>query len=174
MFMIPETGFNNTVELYRSITLPLQWEFVRVLYNGPAFDTSVLHHNGRLWFFTSLVEGEDRHTSQLLVFHSDRVDGEWIWHPSNPISHDARIARNAGSIIRQGGRIIRPAQDGSSTYGGAINLREISTLDESEYAEAPVGSITPARLPNAVGLHTYTSSARMEAIDCRLRMVRRP
>ena len=172
VFMIPETGFNNTVELYRAIELPLQWELVRVLYAGPAFDTSVLHHAGRFWFFTSLVEGEARHTSQLLLFHSDRIDGEWILHPANPISHDARFARNGGSILRYGAQIIRPAQDGSSTYGGAVNLQEINTLNESEYAEAPLGSITPARLPNAVGLHTYNSSAKMEAIDCRLRLRR--
>jgi hypothetical protein len=168
IFMIPETGFNNTVELYRATSIPLQWELVRVLYRGPAFDTSVLHHEGRFWFFTSLVEGEGRHTSKLLLFHSDRIDGDWIWHPSNPISHDARHARSGGGVFRLGSRLIRPAQDGSGTYGGAVHLREIQTLNETEYAEANFGSIIPARLPNAVGLHTYNSSARMEVIDCRL------
>jgi len=173
IFMVPETGFNNTVELYRSISIPVQWEFVRVLHTGPAFDTSVFHHDGRFWFFTSLVEGEGRHTSKLLLFHSDRIDGEWISHPSNPISHDARLARSGGGIFRHASRIIRPAQDGSSTYGGAVHLREIQTLNEREYTEVPFGSITPARLPNAVGLHTYNSSARMEVIDCRLSLIRR-
>ena len=168
IFMIPETGFNNTVELYRATSLPQQWKLVRVLYTGPAFDTSVLHRDGRFWFFTSLIEGAGRHTSKFLLFHSDRIDGDWISHPSNPISHDARHARNGGGIFRRGSRIIRPAQDGSGPYGGAVHLREIRTLTENEYAEAPFGSLTPARVPNAVGLHTYNSSARMEAIDCRL------
>jgi hypothetical protein len=173
IFMIPETGFNNTVELYRSISLPSKWELVRVLYSGPAFDTSVLYHDGRFWFFTSLVEGESRHTSRLLLFHSDRIDGEWTPHPSNPISNDARFARGGGAVFRLGSQIVRPAQDGGATYGGAVRLRSIQVINESEYAEAALGSITPSRLPNAVGLHTYNRSTRTEVIDCRLSVVRR-
>jgi len=173
VFMIPETGFNNTVELYRSISLPFQWQFVRVLYTGPAFDTSVLQLHDRFWFFTSLVEGAGRHATKLLLFHSNRVDGEWIAHPANPISHDAHFARGGGRLFRLGSQIVRPAQDGSGTYGGAVQLRGVQALNETEYVEAPVGSIIPARLPNAVGLHTYNSSTRMEVIDCRLRMMRR-
>jgi hypothetical protein len=169
VFMIPDSGFNNTVELYHAVSFPWKWELVRILYSGPAFDTTVFAHEDRFWFFTSLINDAGRHAAQLLLFHAASVDGEWSMHPASPISHDARFARGAGRIFRQSSQILRPAQDGSQTYGGAVHFLRIETLNEGEYAESGEASITPAGISNAVGLHTYNRSASMEVIDCRIK-----
>jgi hypothetical protein len=169
VFMIPDSGFNNTVELYHAVSFPWKWELVRILYSGPAFDTSVFPHEDGFWFFTSHVPDAGRHAAQLLLFHSSSVDGDWSMHPESPISHDARFARGAGRIFRRSSQILRPAQDGSQTYGGAVHFRRIEILNEREYAESADADITPAGISNAVGLHTYNRSATMEVIDCRIK-----
>lgn len=167
IFMVPETGANNTVELYRAADFPLRWELVRVLYRGPAFDTTVLHYNDRFWFFTSIADGPDHVASQLSLFESTRPDGDWCMHPASPLSMDARWSRCAGRVFLQDGRLIRPAQDCSRIYGGAISFREIVTLNEREYQEKVAGAITPATWAQAgaIGVHTYDRVGPIEVID---------
>jgi hypothetical protein len=170
VFLIPETGFNNTVELYRAVDFPHRWERVRVLYRGPAFDTTMCYHEGRFWFFTSFVEGARRVATQLLLFGADRIDGDWKLHPQSPLSCESRWARNAGGIFRDDGKLIRPAQDCSVDYGGALRFREITRFNECEYQESPDGIVLPGSWPATVGVHSYSRNSRFEAID---RLVRR-
>jgi hypothetical protein len=165
IFMIPESGLNDTVDLYRAVEFPHRWEFVKVLYRGPAFDTAAWRANGKFWFFTSLVEGQHRAATQLLLFSADRIDGEWRLHPASPLSCDASTARSAGPIFLQGGRLIRPAQDCSVEYGGALRFREITALDADGYQEQPAGLILPDIWPETSGVHTYGRTARFEVID---------
>jgi hypothetical protein len=165
IYMIPESGGNNTVELYRAVAFPWEWEFLKVLYEGQAFDTTMLYHEGRFWFLSTLVEDAGRLSNQLLLFYSDRIDGDWIMHPANPISNDASFARNAGGIFRLGGDLVRVAQDGHRIYGGAVRFYRIDVLSTEEYVETEIGVITPTKIANGLGVHTYNRSDSMEVID---------
>ena len=165
IFMIPESGAHNTVELYRASSFPTGWELVRVLYRGPAFDTTVVGHEGRFWFFTSLIEDSGGDSAQLLLFHSDRPDGDWQLHPENPLSCDARYARSAGSFFIQDGQLLRPAQDGSVTYGGAVRFCRVRLMNEEQYREEEVRLLEPPRSANGIALHTYNRSSRTEVVD---------
>jgi hypothetical protein len=168
IYMIPETGTNNTVELYRAVSFPWEWEFLKVLYQGRAFDTTALYHESRFWFFTTLVEDAEWNSNQLLLFHSERVDGDWTLHPANPISNDARFARNAGNILRLGGNLVRTAQDGHQVYGGAVRFHRMNVLTMDQYSESEIGVMTPAKFANGLGVHTYNRSDSMEVIDRRV------
>jgi hypothetical protein len=168
IYMIPETGTNNTVELYRAVSFPWEWEFIKVLYQGRAFDTTVLYHEGRFWFFTTLAEDAEWNSNQLLLFHSGRLDGDWVLHPANPISNDARFARNAGNIFRLGGNLVRTAQDGHRVYGGAVRFHRIEVLTPDQYSESEIGVISPAKFVNGLGVHTYNRSDTTEVIDRRV------
>lgn len=165
MFMIPESGFNNTIELFRAVEFPFRWERVRVLHRGPAFDTVVCQRDGRFWFFTSLVEGATRIATQFLLFSSERIDGDWEMHPCSPLTFDSRWARSAGPLFVEQGRLIRPAQDCSVEYGGALCFREVTALDAANYSENTIGQLLPGIWPNTIGVHTYGRTARIEVID---------
>jgi hypothetical protein len=165
MFMIPESGVNGTVELYRAVAFPFTWELVRVLYRGPAFDTTVLFEQGRFWFFTSLVQDSDHEASQLLLFSSAAIDGDWKLHPASPVTNDARFSRNAGGFLRMGATLLRPTQDGSRIYGERVNFRQVTRLSESEYEEADFDTLAPPTDGVAIGMHTYSRSSRLEAVD---------
>ncbi len=165
-YMIPESGDAGRVELYRARSFPQTWELVRVLYEGPAFDTSVHYDGDQFWFFTSIIADAAALASQLLLFRAERLDGDWIAHPHNPICADVRFARGAGRIFRSGSRLLRPAQDGSISYGGSMSFRSIEVLTESAYRESPVVAVTLERAA-MVGPHTYDRSALHEVIDGR-------
>lgn len=165
IWMIPETGTNGTVELYRAVEFPYRWELVRVLHQGPWFDTTVAVHNGRYWFFSSLQQDSAYLTSQLVLFSARQLDGDWIMHPRGPVSFDARYARGAGGIFESNGVKVRPAQDGSRTYGGNIHFMCIEAWDEFEYRESPAGFLGPGQIEGASGVHTYNRTGHFEVID---------
>jgi hypothetical protein len=172
IFMIPETGFNNTVELYRAVDFPNRWELVKVLFGGPAFDTTVLYHEARFWFFVTLLDVRYSQAAILVLFHSQTLLGEWTLHPGSPISADVRTARGAGMPFLDRGTWIRPAQDGSETYGGAIRYQRILRIDTNHYAEEFAGALTPDLFPGSEGTHTYNRDSGIEVIDLKLRIAR--
>jgi len=170
LFMIPETGSHGTVEIYRAVEFPVRWELIRVLFNGPAFDTTVMHHEGRFWFFVSLHDTRFPQYNQLVLFYSDSLLGEWKLHPASPISTDIRAARCAGPLFVDQGQWIRPAQDSSESYGGALHYRRILRIDTQHYCEEPAGSIDPQAIPGAIGVHTYSRAQPFEALDAKSRI----
>jgi hypothetical protein len=171
IYMIPESGLNGTVELYRATDFPTTWELVRVLYRGLAFDTTVLRHAGRFWFFVTLADVAYTQRSALLVlFHAETLLGNWTLHPASPISRDLRYARGGGSFFKDGESWIRPAQDCSVSYGGSLNYQRIVEIDTQHYREEPANTLTPNFIPGASGMHTYNRNGHLELIDIKIRV----
>jgi len=161
LFLIPESGANRNVQLFRCRRFPDDWEFVRVLFEGPAADTTVLSHQGSLWFFTSLL---DRPASeQLFLFSAPTLFDPWIYHPANPISLDIRTARCGGAFFSQDNQVVRVAQDGSRRYGYAVRFQRITRLNEREYQEQSFAWITPPG--QLTGVHTYNRLPDREVFD---------
>lgn len=170
LFMIPESGYHETVEIYRAVDFPDRWELNRVLFNGAAFDTTVLHHGGLFWFFVSLLDTAYPQYTLLVLFYSDSLLGEWKLHPASPISTDIRAARCAGPLFVDQGQWIRPAQDSSESYGGALHYRRILRIDTRFYCEELAGSIDTQAIPGAIGVHTYSRAHPFEALDAKSRI----
>jgi hypothetical protein len=168
LYMIPESSDNRTVELYRCVDFPTRWEFVRNLLEGiEAVDATVLHHDGRWWLFANLVEEPGASSwDELFLFHSESLLAkEWTPHTLNPVISDARRARPAGAILRQGARLYRPSQDCSARYGYAIHINEITRLSVDEYEEAETVSIVPDGSKDIIGTHTYAHAGRLTVLD---------
>jgi hypothetical protein len=164
-FMIPESLSDGTITLYRAQRFPEEWVPEKVLFRGNATDTVVWQEKGSFYFFTTLHERDDRGMKTLL-FVADSLTGEWHLHPGNPVSSDARHARNAGAIFRRNAQLFRPTQNCGPGYGHGLNLEEIFTLSEDRYQERAWCTIGPDALPfDAIGVHTYNSSGDVEAID---------
>jgi hypothetical protein len=168
VFMIPESGDAGRVELYRARSFPMEWELVRVLHEGAAFDTSMYHDGENFWFFTSLIQDDAALGSQLMLFRSERLDGDWVAHPQNPVCCDVRFARGAGRIIRAGAQLLRPAQDCSISYGGSMSFRTIEVLTDSRYQESTRVALSLRDSLGMVGPHTYDQSSLNEVIDGRV------
>ena len=70
------------------------------------------------WLFCTFRD--DGPDSCLHVFSSNSLQGPWSNHPRNPVITDFGGARPAGPLFVAGDQLIRPAQDCSQTYGGAV------------------------------------------------------
>ena len=164
LYMIPESARARAVRLYKCDRFPDQWVPVTDLFAGVARDTAVCRHDGRWWFFTTLVDPRG-HGGALYLFYADTLQGRWHYHPANPISFDARFARSAGRVFESDGKLIRPSQDARYRYGYAFGLNEIVTLTPTEYEERPIFTVEPHWFPGFRGCHTYNRAGRVEVID---------
>jgi hypothetical protein len=174
VFMLPETGTNRTVELYRAVDFPARWEFDRVLLSDvQAADPTLLEHNGKFWLFTCVTVPGAAPSQELFLFFADSPFGPWHPHPMNPIVSDVRNARPAGRIFRHEGELVRPAQDCSVRYGHAIRFNSIVVLSETEYRESPSGAIGPEWMTNSLATHTFSQDESFQVLDA-LCSVRKP
>jgi len=155
IYMIPETGQNRTIEIYKANPFPSTWEPCHIAMNDVIANDTVLYFDGELWWmFTSIgVEGQ-KNWDELSLFYSTQPFGEWTPHPKNPIKSDCRSARMAGNIFKDShGRLIRPAQNCTHGYGVSIALCEITELNPTTYHEHIVEHI---KSPDGhTGIHTW-------------------
>jgi len=173
VFMIPETSAQGRVELYRASDFPRAWSRERTLLDGlAASDATLLAYEGRLWLFVGVAAPNATMLDELHLFTADALEGPWHPHPANPVVSDVRCARPAGAIQLWGSRLVRPGQDGSRRYGGAVSFREIDELSLERYAEHEIARLEPGDLGAARATHTYSCDGRFEAVDLRERRLR--
>lgn len=137
----------------------------RCLVDLSASDPTLFWHEGTYWLFVTVTGHGMSPWDELHLFHAPVLAGPWVAHPRNPIVADVRRSRPAGRIIRDGARLIRPAQDCSEAYGRRIVLNAISRLSTVEYQELPIGSIEPSGVFGIERTHTYTADGPYEVLD---------
>jgi len=168
LFMVPETGANRTVELYRAEAFPSRWAYeATLLKDVPAVDATIVSHAGKLWLFANVKEHGAHYSDELCIFFADSLVGQWTPHRRNPVVSDVRSARPAGRIFERDGVLIRPGQDSSTGYGRAVALNRIDVLSEDEYRETPIGRIDHTWRKGNLGTHTYNFDDRYEVVDGR-------
>lgn len=120
-----------------------------------AVDPSFIEWNGRWWMFCT--KGGDFSNVELYIFHSDQPFGKWIPHANNPVKNDIRSARPGGTPFVRNGKLYRPGQDCSTTYGAAVVLHEVTELSATRFAEEPVRRLEPkANWNYPLALHTFS------------------
>jgi hypothetical protein len=165
-YLLPETEDNRTVEVYGAIDFPQRWELAGVLLrNVTAVDPTILEHNGRLWLFAAGLGGPGTESSELSLFFSDSLFGEWRPHAKNPIVRDVRRARPAGSLFIQRDLLIRPSQDCSRRYGFAVSFNKVEVLSETDYREVPITTILPNWMPRVCATHTFNQHGSLRVLD---------
>ncbi len=171
-FMIPESASNRTVDIYRCADFPFKWEFqMHLLENISAYDTTLFHHNGKWWMFTTVLEykGASSDDELFLFYSDDLLSTDWTPHPQNPIVSDVRRARPAGRIFSSGGVLYRPSQNCSVRYGYGLKINEIRVLTETEYQETELSSVEPLWDRNLIATHTFNRTGSLTVIDAERR-----
>lgn len=169
-YMLPETAARGTVEVFRCTRFPDRWEHAATLMrNIYAVDSTLVQHQGRFWLFANVKGQGGSSLNALHLFWSDSpLSQSWTPHPQNPVVLDLGSARPAGAIFFQDGLMVRPAQDSSRRYGGALKFQQITVLEEDRYAEHTLATFSPP--PGKFkATHTFNRAGDITVIDAVLR-----
>ena len=168
IYMIPETGGNRTVELFRARSFPFDWALSQVLLdNVELYDATLLWHQGNWWIFGAIAHEGGSDQDELAIFYSQSLEGPWKPHHLNPVKSDCRSARPAGHVINCGDRLLRPAQDCEAGYGCAIVWLEIEELTPDRFSEREIARWPGNTVMNAEGIHTFNRDEELGVIDFR-------
>jgi hypothetical protein len=167
VYCVPESFQSREVALYRAVDFPHRWQKVAPLLPGVAgCDPTVFTHDGVWWLACT-----DRYSEpnvHLRLWHSKRLEGPWTPHARNPVKSDPRSARPAGTPFVHQGKLYRPAQDCSTSYGRRVVINRIVTLTPDEFeetAETVIGPFAGTRYPD--GVHTLSAVGGLTVVDGR-------
>ena len=71
-YMIPESFFNKTIELYKCIEFPGKWKFHKNLMTDiMAADSNLFYYQGKWWLFANVIENEGASIwDELFLFYA--------------------------------------------------------------------------------------------------------
>ncbi len=162
VWMIPESGANGRVDLYRAVDFPFRWRLEAALLEGvAAYDATLLRADGCWWMLAATRLRRATGWDSLSVFHAPDLRGPWRACAHNPVVLDARAARPAGAFISSLGARLRPVQDCEAFYGAAIGLWRVDRIDREGFEQTQVAEIASERF----GVHTYNSAPDLEVVD---------
>lgn len=166
LFMVPESGENHSVELYRCEHFPDVWRLEKTLLSGLACADASFHHDGkRWWMFVNVgAEGTELY-DELHLYYADDLLGEWQPHPANPVKSDVYGARPAGRLFLRDGVLHRPAQICAPLYGSGISIARVDELSPSAYREEEVERIVPPPASDILGIHTINRAGMLQVVD---------
>lgn len=128
IYMLPETAASGKAWLYTTDAFPFDWRKVGVLLDQILSDPAMI--------FTPegvLLLGTTRQ-DELKVHAAPGPEG-----PFNPqgqlITRDRAISRSGGAPFMAGGKLHRPAQNCTTTYGQNISIMEVELIGSSDYRE---------------------------------------
>jgi hypothetical protein len=168
IYMVPESGANRAVTLYKSVNFPTEWSAVKVLMaDVPAVDT-ILFRKKSLWWMLTTIQGEGPglNNAELHAFYARDLLGEWIPHKQNPIVMDASKGRNGGFLRQKDGTPCRVAQvPGFTFYGAGSAVYRIDELSPEVYRESLIKEVHPDFFPELDGTHHIHSSKKFTVYD---------
>jgi hypothetical protein len=169
-YCTPEQYQSREVVLYEAEQFPDRWVPRTVLLQDFAgVDPTLLQHEGRWWLF--LTNQDTGYADNLYLFYADSLFGPWRAHARNPVRRELGKVRPAGRPFLLDGRLLRPSQNCSRTYGESLILNHITALSPSEFEERPVIELeAKADWPYAERLHTLCALGDVTLIDAMRRL----
>lgn len=163
-YLALENAAEGQVPLYRARRFPDEWEEVAPLLSEPVHDPVLLESAGRHWILGNLALEGGSPSDALCAWSAPSKLGPYVAHPANPLLLDARFAR-AGGLLLDGAPPRRVMQDCTHGYGRALVFADLLGLDETGLRLGPMQSWHPPQGGHLRGMHSYSRSARFEAID---------
>lgn len=129
IYMIPETAASGKVWLYTAEEFPFKWRRSLVLLDAPLKDSSIIFTQNRVLLLGTNSQDE------LVVHEADSIDGKF--NPQGAlISKDRASSRSGGGLFVADGKLYRPAQNCTISYGLNISIMEVEIRGSNEYSES--------------------------------------
>ena len=165
IFMIPESYVPEEIRLYKAVSFPEKWIYVKTLERERVVDSTIITFRGKKYLLAQRIldRGE-----QLVIFDiADRLE---LSHMRNAAPLNDKNSRPAGLPFQSGDKLYRPSQDCTESYGFALNINEVVAVDEGCFKEHNVCKFQPSDISidcpvQVSGLHTYNLSDKWEVVD---------
>ena len=167
-YMIPQSYNNNTLDLYECNKFPDKWDFkMSLMENVKVVSPTILHYEDKWWLFVGLSENQiSSPDNELFLFYSDKLfTNKWHPHPLNPVISDIRLARPAGKIFLHNNFMYRPSRNGAKWNEHSININKIIIINETEYEEKIVDTITPDWDKKVKSTNTFSYHDEITILD---------
>lgn len=164
-YMIPESGENGTINLYKAKEFPYRWEMEKVLVSGRTYaDPTVFMIDDKVYFM-AYNELLGNYTNCLFEIDMDLCTVKEVYK----IKYKLNNGRPAGPMFHKNKEWFRPAQDSRELYGKSIVLYKLN-LSGVRIIENPCFTFDNSKLviDDKAGvdrIHTYSSTDMHEAID---------
>lgn len=174
LFLMPETGRNRSLDLYRCRVFPDQWDhYATLMSNVNVVDATLHEHEGRWWLFCGMARGREPTTNEeLYLFSAETPLGPWHEHPTNPIKSDVRSSRPAGRLFKHNDQLYRPAQDLSLSPRFATAFNRVEVLTDTQYRETTTERLAGGWRQGQFGIHTINYSDGLAVVDVLVRRSR--
>ncbi len=165
VYCMPDRSGEGAPYVYRSGAQAVDWTRADMITPpGHLIDSTIFEHNGKWWL--AATDGVLGNTNNLSLWYADSPIGPWSPHKKNPVRANDPCARSAGTPFTSSGKLYRPSQDCTHTYGGRIIFNEIVELTDKTFAERSAGSLEPDTSgPYAYGVHTICIAGGNTVID---------
>jgi len=164
VFLLPEMAAFNELILFEIFT-ETNVQAVCVVDSGTRIADPTLFYHGGFYWIAYCDQGFGTHDN-LCLLYARQLEGPWVRHRKNPVKVDVRSSRPGGTLFSVNGKLYRPAQDCSGTYGRALVVNEVRACTPDDYEERPVAVLTPDRNgPFPRGLHTLSIDGNRILID---------
>ncbi len=163
VLVVPEQAATGRVQLYAMDAALGGMEPIATLLEEALFDPTLVQWNGRWWLFGTKAPLTN---TALHLYHAATLTGPFLPHPLNPVKTDIRSARPAGTPFVHEGRLYRPGQDSSLTYGGRVVLHRVEELGPTTFREEAVRTVGPiANSAYNKGFHTISAVGDVTLVD---------
>lgn len=164
-YLTVENAGEGHVPLYRARQFPYEWEELAPLLSKPLHDPVLFFHGGRYWILGNPESHGGSSCDVLAAFSAPTPLGPFVPHENNPLMLDARFARAGGLMFDVEGRNCRVMQDCCTGYGSFLRFATLNGFDQDGLNLGPATEWHPPGGVGISGMHSYTRSARFEAID---------
>ena len=156
VYVYPENNYSGKLTEYKLEDDKLV--FNRVLSDLPLTDAILSDRFGKPIVMASKIDDE---CGNCLSIYKQDADGKFVF--DYDVCFGSKIGRMAGDLFEIEGKLYRPAQDCSTSYGGALVIQEFTSLD-------PIGlktvKVQKSKHPKYVqGMHTFNTFKGLAVID---------
>lgn len=175
IWMLPETGADHSLRLYRCAHFPDKWELTARFALGEEVCDSILNSvtDDRLEIQSSVTLPEDQLQVQYRRYTLTAAGGAFSLQPDTEFNSAQcwnYTDRSAGPLTRTGKALWRCAQLSTDVdYGAAIQFWSVTAEGETPAALVTARDVrlTGIAPRDAVGVHTYGHDSRYEIVDMR-------
>ena len=140
VYLIPESSFGKVLCAYKAVSFPDKWEKAYVLASGIGLtDTTFVSDSDKVYAFACSTEDP---TDEILRMFELSDNGQLEEPAMSPVVDDVSCARPAGKFFNLDGKLYRPSQDCTDSYGNKLNILEVDTDFRTYYKETNVRKIS--------------------------------